>query len=112
MKASFTQLQVQRFSCGGQDSMNISIYNDNGIFSAYYKGDGSTGVKELTIEKMSDSQIEAFQKFTKTLKKIRQKSGCTSHYFYTLLQDGKKFEKFDGGCEWYGIERLIEELSK
>lgn len=69
MKASFAQLQVQRFSCGGQDSMNISIYNDNGIFSAYYKGDGSNGVKELTIEKMSDLKLKHFRSLLKPSKK-------------------------------------------
>jgi hypothetical protein len=112
MKETFAQLQVQRFCCGGKDSMSFVIYKENGIFSAYYKSEGTQGSKELTLNPMSDVQIEACKKFIKKLRGLKQDSGCTTYYFYTLLQDGKTLERFDGGCKWYGIERLFQELSR
>gem|GEM_PF-3701151 len=60
---------------------------------------------------MSKDQIETCNKFFKKLKRFKQQDGCTTSYLYTLFHDGKKIERFDGGCEWHGIEKLFKELS-
>jgi hypothetical protein len=110
-KKPYAELQVQRFSCGGTDSISLTIYKVNGIYSVNFTSDGCNGPKELKIAAMNKDQIETCNKFFKDLKRFKQQDGCTTSYLYTLFQDDKKIVRFDGGCEWYGIEKLFKKLS-
>ena len=110
-KDTVAYIRVQRYSCSGRDSIYFVVYKTAGVVSAYFNSNGFSGYKELMITTMTKTQIDSYRKFFRQLKRLKQHGGCTTYYLYAGFYKNKNLERFDGDCQWFGIEKLLQSLS-
>lgn len=65
-----------------------------------------TSGKQKQTVKLNKLQIDSFYLFVKELKKIKERTGCTTVSVYVVKIDNATIKKTDGGCKWDGFFNL------
>jgi len=52
------------------------------------------------------SQLDSLYKFLSEFKTLKENYHCTTVKYYTVVHENKVIKKYDGGCSWFGYDRL------
>lgn len=92
--------------CFGSEKNKLTLYEKSGSTFAKLETNG----KVVRDAKLSNRQIEAFNKFVEELSKLKEIDGCTTVEEYILYIGTGTIRRTDGGCSWDGFSTLERDI--
>ena len=92
--------------CFGYGMDKLRVYHQENEFFAEINYGGKTNQKV----RLDRSQLDSLEGFIQELKALKAESGCTTVERYDVITSNGRISKIDGGCSWYGFDRLLDAL--